>query len=24
MEQPAEPDDLIMFRALLERMLDGG
>ena len=24
MEQPAEPDDLIMFRSLLERMLDAG
>ena len=23
MEQPADPDDLIMFRGLLERMLDG-
>lgn len=23
MEQPEDPDDLIMFRVLLERMLDG-
>jgi hypothetical protein len=23
MEQPADPDDLIMFRHLLEQMLDG-